>query len=458
MSQVINLADTETIQFNGNEVDAVQLNGELIWGKIPEHSEMILRVQRVPVAKHRIGTTTYQNENFVCVMVSTGEGGASVTYGGITKTLEPNSQPMVYFGLYGGIDDGTPSEGELIIDGDYNLVSPGRYNIDNEQPDLNDCITEIVLWDNSKIIDTISMFRNQAITQFKVSPKTIEIDPYMFYDCPLVGDVIIPNGILRIGSNAFGDDLLGDNPKRTDVDTLFIPSSVEFIDFDSTTTAFNGMYANNIIVDPNNPYYDSRDNCNALIDTATNTLLLGSANTVIPSSVKTIGESSFMRQTKLSSIIISEGVEEIGATAFSNCTGLTEVTISEGVVTMGTSCFYKCTGLTEVTIPDSVVTIGNGCFNECSNLTTLVVGENVTSIGSKAFALTGNLKQVVFKQSESLTVTLPSPGSTSGMFYNKSARAITVYTDNTSLKNYNYRSDNATVTIKPLSEWHEETT
>ena len=40
-----------------------------------------------------------------------------------------------------------------------------------------------------------------------------------------------------------------------------------------------------IVVDEDNPYYDSRDNCNAVIDSQTNELIIGCQRTVIPAGI-----------------------------------------------------------------------------------------------------------------------------------------------------------------------------
>ena len=83
-----------------------------------------------------------------------------------------------------------------------------------------------------------------------------------------------------------------------------------------------------IVVESGNPIYDSRNNCNAIIETASNTLLLGGKNTIIPNSVTAIGYYGFY--------------------AFYNCTGLTSVVIPKSVTAIGIYAFYNCTGLTDV--------------------------------------------------------------------------------------------------------------
>ncbi|MGM9861665.1 MAG: leucine-rich repeat domain-containing protein, partial [Muribaculaceae bacterium] len=94
-----------------------------------------------------------------------------------------------------------------------------------------------------------------------------------------------------------------------------------------------------------NTIYDSRDGCNAIIETATNTLISGCMNTTIPASVTSIGVGAFLY-----------------------CCNLTSVTIPNSVTTIGEVAFYGCSGLTSVTIPNSVTKIGKYAFGECSNL------------------------------------------------------------------------------------------
>lgn len=109
-----------------------------------------------------------------------------------------------------------------------------------------------------------------------------------------------------------------------------------------------------------NPYYDSRENCNCLIETATNKIIMGSNNAFIPSSVT-----------------------EIGSNAFTKYGNITE--IPNGVITIGEYSFGQCLGFTNITIPNSVTTIGNGAFDSCENATSLSIGSGVSSIGKWAF-------------------------------------------------------------------------
>ena len=80
------------------------------------------------------------------------------------------------------------------------------------------------------------------------------------------------------------------------------------------------MIINNgtISVDSGNPIYDSRDNCNAIIEKESNTLIRGCKNTVIPNSVTTIGTHAF-GGSEISSIAIPGSVTRIEKNAFIGC-------------------------------------------------------------------------------------------------------------------------------------------
>jgi hypothetical protein len=109
-------------------------------------------------------------------------------------------------------------------------------------------------------------------------------------------------------------------------------------------------------VDPDNTIYDSRDGCNAIIETATNTLVVGCKDTKIPSSV-----------------------EEIGDGAFGFCMELTEITIPESVLTIGENAFCCCESLRFLSIPDRIKSIGDDAFSGCKSLP---VEDNVRYVGN----------------------------------------------------------------------------
>ena len=187
------------------------------------------------------------------------------------------------------------------------------------------------------------------------------------------------------------------------VTSLVIPDSItELKPYSLTGSSFEI-----ISVSENNPKYDSRDNCNAIIETASNTLIYGSVGTTIPSSVTAIGAYAFYKQS-MQSITLPGGVTSIGQSAFEGCTGelivncnipsatsstlaafygsaFTKVIIGEGVTTIGKLAFYRCTSLTEINIPDGLTSIENAAFQYCSSLTSITLPDGLTTFGTSIF-------------------------------------------------------------------------
>ena len=142
------------------------------------------------------------------------------------------------------------------------------------------------------------------------------IGRYAFNGCASLENVVIPESVDSIRAHAFEEC---DNLK-----SLSIPASVGYIN-DAAIRGADGLTV--LTVDPNNKVFDSRGNCNAVIETATNTLVVGCNTSVIPDDVVAIGMKAFRDMTKLTSITIPESVIAIGENAFDGCSSLIEVTV-----------------------------------------------------------------------------------------------------------------------------------
>ena len=178
--------------------------------------------------------------------------------------------------------------------------------------------------------------------------------------CPNIRSVHIPSSVTSIGGQAFRH--------CTSLTSVTIPESVTSIG----NCAFDGCSSlTTMVVEASNPTFDSRENCNAIIETATNTLIAGCQSTVIPNSVTSIGWSAFISCTSISSITIPESVTSIGGQAFFGCSSLTSITIPESVTSIGKSAFSRCSSLTSITIPNSVTSIGDYAFIDCTSLTSI---------------------------------------------------------------------------------------
>lgn len=150
-------------------------------------------------------------------------------------------------------------------------------------------------------------------------------------------NTVIPEGVKVIWQNAFAE--------RIHLKSITIPASVTsivrmpFSDCDSLEE---------IKVDADNAIFDSRNNCNAIIESATNTLIAGCGKTVIPKGIETIGDSAFERVKTLTHVTIPKSVTEIRGYAFERCENLSTVNLQKGIQTIGYGAFTECVGLTNL--------------------------------------------------------------------------------------------------------------
>ena len=179
--------------------------------------------------------------------------------------------------------------------------------------------------------------------------KVISIDRYAFQGCSSLTNITIPNTVNDISN-----------------------------------ISFYGCYSlTGISIEDGNPNYDSRDNCNAIIETTSNKLIAGCKSTVIPNTIVTIGSRSFY-----------------------GCTGLKNVMIPKSVTTIQSEAFAYCPELTSVSIGDNVIQIGNDAFSNCRKLANLILPYNLSitlpdimgnNIGYRAFYLCESLDSIVCK-------------------------------------------------------------
>ena len=157
---------------------------------------------------------------------------------------------------------------------------------------------------------------------------------------------------------------------------------------------FGGTELSSITVSPDNIYFDSRNNCNAIIDSRTNTLRYGCKNTVIPSSVTSIYAYAFSFNF-LQTITIPSSVTSITG-AFHDCVDLVTIEIPNSVTVLGGSAFRSCGKLKTITLPSTITTIGDYCFYFDGNLEGSLSFPSVTSIGSQAFIRCSKISHLHF--------------------------------------------------------------
>ena len=235
------------------------------------------------------------------------------------------------------------------------------------------------------------------------------------FDNPETTSVILPEGLETIKENAFGTCRI--------TGTIYIPKTVKEIDGWNYIghTSIDGF-----TVDEENTTYDSRYGCNAIIETATNTIVATCKNTVIPHDVTAIGpyafaswlEESFVipdhitalgegafYTCRFSTIHIPDGITEIGPYCFFYCTNMQKVKLPEGLTRIDEKAFGVC-GLQEAIIPDNVTVIGKEAFTNCKSLQAVTIGSGVKELEAYAFKDCSSLQKVVSRiPADKLTAT-----------------------------------------------------
>ena len=201
-----------------------------------------------------------------------------------------------------------------------------------------------------------------SLTSITIPNGVTSIEGLAFLDCSSLTSITIPNSVTSIGQSAFEG--------CSGLTSITIPNSVTSIG-GAAFSDCSGLTS--ITVASGNTVYDSRNNCNAIIEKSSNKLIAGCKNTTIPNSVKSIGNFAFDGCSGLTSIAIPYSVTSIGQSAFGFCSGLTSITIPYSVTSIGGYAFISCTGLTSITIPYSVTSIGEYAFQLCSGLTSVFV-------------------------------------------------------------------------------------
>ncbi len=255
------------------------------------------------------------------------------------------------------------------------------------------------------------------LTNLSIPNTVTTIEASAFAYCQsFTGDLVIPNSVTTVGYGAFqycsgynGDLIIGSavteigdyafNSCDGMTGTLYIPSGIQSIGGNSFGyCAFSG-----IVVDPENNVYDSRNDCNAIIETSTNELLTGCKNTAIPNTVTAIGDNAFKGITGMTSIEIPNSVVSIGDNAFAFCFDLTgDLVIPNSVETIGESAFFQCEGLDgKLVIGESVSYIGDWAFRKCSHISSAV------SLATAPATLGTDLGGTVFTEFGIQTLTVP---------------------------------------------------
>ena len=217
----------------------------------------------------------------------------------------------------------------------------------------------IILSSNLSKIEQEAFNGCKKLEEINLPEKLSIIDVSAFAYCESLKSLVIPPNVMSIGAGAFKE--------------------------------CSGMRS--ITVDKGNKVYDSRNDCNAVILSSNNTLVVGCASTLIPKDILIIGDMAFCGCKDLTSISIPNGVTNICKGAFT-WSGLTSVDIPNSVTRIGEFAFQSCKNIKSFTIPESVTVIDEVAFSGCDSLKTITILGKDTYIGDGAFASSPELTDV----------------------------------------------------------------
>lgn len=273
-------------------------------------------------------------------------------------TLERNViHPMKAFAVE---MEGIPNNQIWYTSSDSKIVTPYATNVfgANIVSNVFENGHGIITFDN----DVTSIGQNafsgcSSLIGITIPNSVTSIAKLAFLHCSSLVGITIPSNVTKIGDSAFCG--------CSSLNSITIPDNVTSVDFGAFADCSSLV---SIVVDSNNPVYDSRENCNAVIEIASNTLVAGCKTTVIPNSVTSIGDFAFDSCTSLTGITIPNSVTYIGYGAFAWCSGLISITIPSSVTSIHHSSFFDCYSLTRVDVQATTPPTLNGDnFINCSS-------------------------------------------------------------------------------------------
>lgn len=278
---------------------------------------------------------------------------------------------------------------------------------------------DTVIPDDVKIINAHAFYHCNVFSEKILPDGLTSIGESAFEDCTVMKQIVFPETLLSIGNSAFSS--------CNNLTEIHIPKNVNSIGSEVFKYCTS---LEKISVDENNITYDSRNDCNCIMQTNNSNLLYGCHNTIIPSDTRFIHDSALYSFNKLSEVTFPETLEQIGDNAFYACTGLTEIYIPKNVNSIGDNSFRECANIIlydvdgantdysdngnnsciienntnillfaaniEFTeIPSSVTKINDYCFYNNTQNKNIIMHNNVSIINSSSFRYNTNLKTLI---------------------------------------------------------------
>ena len=222
--------------------------------------------------------------------------------------------------------------GIITFDGDVQTIGTRAFS---------ECSTlsSIVVPESAKSIGFAAFAGCHKLASIRISESVTSIGAHAFESCNELTEVVVPESVTVIADRAF--------QFCHALTSISIPTKVSSIGVDAFIACES---LSSISVASGNAVYDSRNNCNAIIETSTNTLIVGCQNTVIPQSVVSINDNAFYASLNMTHVDIPEGVKTIGYRTFAHCYALTSVRIPSTMESIGGLAFETNSSLTQMVV------------------------------------------------------------------------------------------------------------
>ena len=267
--------------------------------------------------------------------------------------------------------------GLLNIEGSGEMAN---YDDDTDAPWYSEhaSILKISLPDGITRIGSNAFIQCSGLTSITIPTSVTDIGESAFWFCEGLTEVTIPSSVTNIEKLAFA--------KCKELQSVTLPTSITEIG----ESVFEDCTSLTSISIPESVTHIGEGafrGCNSLTSIA------------LPNSITYLGRSAFSSCENLSSIHLPHSITSIEPFTFDDCKSLTSITLPASITTIGSCAFSGCTGLTSFSIPDSITSIGVKAFSFCSGLTSIHIPESVTSIGESAFSGCSGLRSVTIPTS-----------------------------------------------------------
>lgn len=218
-------------------------------------------------------------------------------------------------------------------------------------------LTTITLPDGVLSVNDWTFSGCTQLTSVEMGENVRSIGEFAFENCKSLFSITIPNKVQTIGTYAF--------TKCTSLTSITIPENVTSINWNILSYC-NAL--SSIIVSEQNTTYDSRDNCNAIIETATNTIIATCTQSTIPTSATSIGACAFYGRADLTHMTIPDQITRIGRAAFRDCKSLESVVAGDHLKIIDTDAFMSCTAMNSFSVGEGIDSIKDNAFLDCGKL------------------------------------------------------------------------------------------